>query len=94
MFALVVLAVVSRCLLTYETILAPICPPLQVSCGSAMDGGVVLPIPSGPGAAGRKWRHTSVMAPLSSFSRGAPLRSPEPGPGRLESSCGATKPAL
>ena len=94
MSAPVVLAVVSRYLLTYYTTLAPTCPPFQVSCGSAMDGGVVLPIPSGSGAAGRKLRQTPAKALISSFRRGAPVRSPEPGPGRLEASCGATKPAL
>ena len=80
----VVLAVVSRYLLTYYTTITPPCPPFQVSCGSAMDGGVVLSIPSGSGAAGRKLRQTPAKAPMSSFRRGAPVRSQEPGPGRLE----------
>jgi hypothetical protein len=94
MSAPVVSAVASRHIRICYTTLAPTCFPLQVSCGSAMEGGLVLPVPSGPGAAGRNWRQTSVRAPLSTCKRLAPLRSTERGSGRLVASCGATKPAL
>ncbi len=52
----------------------------------------------GGGAAGLKWRLASVRTslhrpPRPSWRHGAPLRSPECSRGRLEASCGASKPA-
>ena len=65
--------------------------PLAAAAQLAAGGG------RGGGGAGSKWRHTSMRAPPRGPHRpiwrhGAPLRSLERSPGRVEASCGASKP--